>query len=68
MHVLNRSPSIPLHFDIPEKVWSGKDLSYDHLRVFGCKVFVHVPKDERSKLDAKTRQCIFLGYGHDEFG
>ncbi|VFQ96519.1 unnamed protein product [Cuscuta campestris] len=24
--------------------------------------------DERSKLDVKTRQCIFVGYGHDEFG
>ncbi|RDX66455.1 hypothetical protein CR513_54773, partial [Mucuna pruriens] len=30
--------------------------------------FVHVPKDERSKLDMKTRQCIFIGYGHDEYG
>ena len=38
------------------------------MRVFGCKAFVHVPKDERSKLDAKTRQCIFIGYGLDEFG
>ena len=27
-----------------------------------------MPKDERSKLDAKTRQCIFIGYGLDEFG
>ena len=24
-------------------------------------------KDERSKLDGKTRQCIFIGYGLDEF-
>ena len=28
----------------------------------------HVPKDERSKLDAKIRQCVFIGYGQDEFG
>ena len=33
-----------------------------------AKAFVHVPKDERSKLDAKTRQCIFIGYDLDEFG
>ncbi|RDX69418.1 hypothetical protein CR513_51470, partial [Mucuna pruriens] len=26
-----------------------------------------VPKDERSKLDMKTRQCIFIRYGHDEY-
>ena len=29
---------------------------------------MHVPEDERSKLDVKTKQCIFIGYGQDEFG
>ena len=23
----------------------------------------HVPKDERKKLDSKSKRCIFLGYG-----
>jgi hypothetical protein len=36
--------------------------------VFGCRAFVHVPKDERSKLDNKTKQCIFLGFEDDGFG
>jgi len=49
-------------------MWYKKDVSYSHLRVFGCKAFVHEPKDEKSKLDAKTIKCIFIGYGHDEFG
>jgi len=66
-HVINLSPIVVLQDDVPDKVWYGKDVSYSHLRVFGCKAFVHVPKDERSKLDAKTRDCIFIGYGHDEF-
>lgn len=38
------------------------------MRVFGCKAFVHVSKDERSKLDTKTQQCIFIGYDLDNFG
>ena len=67
-HVINLSPAVALQSDVPNSVWYGKDVSCDHLRVFGCKAFVHVPKDERSKLDAKTRQCIFIGYGLDEFG
>jgi hypothetical protein len=24
---------------------------------------VHIPSEERSKLDPKSRQCVFLGYG-----
>ena len=67
VHVLNLTPCVPLQFDVPDRVWTGKDVSYNHLRVFGCKAFVHIPKDERSKLDVKTRQCIFLSYGLDEF-
>ena len=53
---------------VPNRVWFDKDVSYDHLKVFGCKACVHVPKDERSKLDVKTKQCIFIGYGQDVFG
>ena len=30
--------------------------------------FVHVPRDQKSKLDGKTRQCIFIGFCHEEFG
>lgn len=36
--------------------------------MFGCKAFVHIPKDKRSKLDDKTKPCIFLGYAREEFG
>jgi transposase InsO family protein len=69
VHVINLTPCVPLHFDVPNRVWSGKDVSYSHLRVFGCKAFVHIPKDERSKLDVKSKPCVFLGYGYeDEFG
>ena len=50
--IINLSPSIPLDGDVPKKVWRGRDVTYKYLRVFGCRAFVHVPKDERSKLDA----------------
>ena len=66
--LINLSPSVPLKGDVPEIVWTGKDVSYDHFRLFGCKTFVHIPKDERLKLDVKAKPCNFLGYGHEEFG
>ena len=68
VHVINRSPSKPLNGEVPEKMWSGKEATYDHLRVFGCRAFVHIPKDERTKLDDKARQCIFVGYADEKWG
>ena len=67
-YVINLSPTVALQGDVPNRVWYGKNVSYDHLRVFGCKCFVHIPKNERSKLDVKSKECIFIGYGQDEFG
>jgi len=29
---------------------------------------VHVPRDERSKLDSKTKQCVLLGHPDEQFG
>ena len=54
IHVINLSPTIALNGDVPDRVWYGREVSYDHLQVFGCNAFVHIPKNERSKLDAKT--------------
>ena len=27
------------------------------------KAFVHVPKDERKKLDSISKKCVLVGYG-----
>ena len=57
-----------MNFEVLEKVWSGKNPSYSHLRVFGCLAFAHISKELRKKLDARTTPCIFIGYGDEEFG
>ena len=54
VYVINLSSIVALKGKFPDRVWSGKNISYDHLRVFGCKYSIHVPKDERSKLDIKN--------------
>ncbi|RDX81118.1 hypothetical protein CR513_38245, partial [Mucuna pruriens] len=54
VHVINLSLVVDLNAEVLDKIWFDKDIKYDHLQVFGCKAFVHVPKDERSKLDMKT--------------
>ena len=67
VYLINRSLSIHLDFDISQRVWTGKDVSYSHLKVFRCKTFMHVSKEQRLKLDDKAIPCIFVGYGDEEF-
>jgi hypothetical protein len=61
-YLVNRSPSSMLYDKTPHEVWSGKKPSLQHLRVFGCDAYVHVPKKNRSKMDNKVEKCIFIGY------
>ena len=52
----------------PFEAWSGEKPQVDHLKVFGCICYAHIPKDERKKLDSKAREAIFLGYGKEKKG
>ncbi|KAL5494293.1 hypothetical protein EMCRGX_G015594 [Ephydatia muelleri] len=62
-YLRNKSPTKAVAEMTPYEAWTGKKPQVDGLRVFGCQAFVHIPKDERKKLDSKSRRCIFLGYG-----
>jgi hypothetical protein len=61
-YLLSRSPSSALDDKTPQDVSTGKNPSLTHLKVFGCEAHVHVPKENRSKLDKKDEKCIFIGY------
>jgi hypothetical protein len=43
-------------------------VSYYFLKTFGCEEFAHVDSKNRTKLYEKSKKCIFVGYGIDEFG
>ena len=58
-YLINRGPLVPMEFRLPEEVWSGKEVKFSHLKVFGCVSYVHVDSDARSKLDAKSKICFF---------
>ena len=53
---------------ILEEAWTGKQVKYSFLRTFGCEAFVHIDKDDRTKLEAKSKKCTFIGYMVDDFG
>ena len=57
-----------MEFKLPKEVWSGKEVMFSHLKVFGCVSYVHIDSDAYSKLDAKSKICLFIGYGDEKFG
>ena len=66
-YLINRGPSVPLGFKIPEEVWTTKELKDSHLRTFGCTAYVHIDPEKIDKLDAKAVKCYIIGYGSDLF-
>lgn len=62
VYLTNRSPSRGLDGKTPEQIWTSKIPNLSHLKIFGCKAMVHVPKANRRKWDAKSEEYIFVGY------
>ena len=46
----------------PEEAFIGEKPEIGHLRIFGCPVCTHVPREKRTKLDPTGKQGIFVGY------
>ena len=50
----------------PYEEWTKKTPILANVKVFGCHVYVHVPKEKRLKLDPRATLCRFLGYSEHE--
>lgn len=61
----NQSATAALENMTPYECWAGKKPEVSNLRVFGCICFFHVLDQWRTKLDAKSKKAIFVGYPKD---
>ena len=72
VHLLNRMPSKVLDFRTPLQALSNHVTLPSMLlippRIFGCVAFVHLHKNQRTKLDPCAVRCIFLGYATHKKG
>ena len=68
VYLQNRCPTRVVDGLTPFIAWMKKKPSVSHLHVFGCKAYMHVPKDESGKLDSKAKKSIFVGYGENTKG
>ena len=62
VYLKNISPTKKLEFQTPFEVFNAYKPQVKNLRIFGCKAFSHIPKDDMRKLDAKSLECVFVGY------
>jgi hypothetical protein len=46
----------------PEEAFTEVKPVVRHLGIFGCHVYIHVPKEKRTKLDPSGRKGTFFGY------
>ncbi|XP_040362272.1 uncharacterized protein LOC112202395 [Rosa chinensis] len=71
-HLINRLPSVPLQGRVPLEVLSNyvsiPSSNTLPARVFGCIAYVHLYKNQRSKLDARALKCVFVGYSSHQKG
>ncbi len=58
VYILNMCPTKSNNKNIPKEFFFGIKPYLDHLRVFGWKSYVHIPKEERKKLSPKAFEGI----------
>ena len=62
LYVKNRLSNSSLGLNTPEEMCIGKNPEVIHLKIFGCPVYVHIPKENRTKLYPSGKKGIFVGY------
>ena len=54
--------TLPLRDKNLEEVFTKVKPNISHLRISGCPVYIHVPKEKRTKLEPSGRKGIFVEY------
>ena len=64
-HILNLVPTKKVS-KTPFEMWNGTKPSLEHIKVWGCEVFVR--RETHDKLESRSERCRFIGYPHGAFG
>jgi hypothetical protein len=62
VYLQNRSPHRILGKTTPEEAFTTRTLDVEHIGIFGCLTYSHVPSEKRTKLDPTAQQGILVGY------
>ncbi|OMO73140.1 Integrase, catalytic core [Corchorus capsularis] len=62
VYLINRMPTPTLAHKSPFEVLFQKQPNYSKLKIFGCLCFPWLKPYATSKLEPKSRSCVFIGY------
>ena len=65
VYIQNKCPHSILKNTTPEDIFSGTKPDLSHLRIFGCPVYMHIPKEKRTKFEPSGKRGIFIGYSEN---
>ena len=62
VYVHNQLFHSALWFKTLEDMFTRKKPKVSHIKIFGCPVFIHIPKQKRNKMEPLGKKGIFVGY------
>jgi transposase InsO family protein len=62
VYVQNRLSHSSLGLKTLKEIFTRKKIEVSHLKIFGCPVFIHIPKEKRNKLEPSGKKGIFVRY------
>jgi hypothetical protein len=65
MFIHNMCPDVILKDKTCEEVFSRIKPKVGNLRIFGCHVYIHVPKEKRTKMEPSGKKGVFVGYSEN---
>ena len=61
-YIINQLPRFSLNGKVANEIWIGKEVDYSSIMIFKHPAYMHISSEERSKLDSKSKKCIFLEF------
>ena len=61
VYIQNISLLVLLDEKTPKEVFIGEKPNMPHLRIFGCPVYFHIPKEKRTKMEPSGNKGTFVG-------
>jgi hypothetical protein len=65
IYIQNMCPHAIFKEKTPEEVFSGIKPEVCNLRIFGCPMHIHVPKENRTNMEPLSKKGVFVGYSEN---